>query len=372
MRCGRRRTQGLSLFGSLLAMALLGMIVLGVIVWLEERSLEDRARAAGSWVETVTHAVSSYVNSRFATLLPTVGTGLTITLAQLQADGALPDGFSERNALGRGLQVMVLPAGTNALQVLVAETLPAGDTLVPSAALLGERYGGVRMGVVAPEAPTQLRGPTIQVSVANFQGTFAGVPQAGALGALMRFDHQSVCGDQLYRVQNTGCVDANTMETALDLGGNDIVDAKRVEAESFDVAENIETGGELIVTGLLTVGQALEVTGEVTVAGEMSAQTGAFTGTVTTQNVQANEHVQTGTLTATGTVTAATVSATGAMTAGTATMGDFQSATMDAQVVNATNVTADRAGIDTMQATGHMTAASAGISRLTVGSCSGC
>jgi len=369
LRRSRRGPRGLSLFGSLLAMALLGTLVLAVIVWLEERALEDRARAAGSQIETLAHAVSSYVISEFEDV---PAGDSQIQLSTLESEALLPDGFAAHDALGRGLQVMVLRVG-DVVDVLVAETLRPGDTLVPSAALLGERYGGVRLGLVGPEAPTQLRGPAVDASVARFQTAFSGVPAAGALGVLMRFDIETVYGDVLYRADISGRAALNTMATDLNLHGNDIVDVGVLEAESFDVTENIETDGELVVTGLLMVGQAVEVLGEVTVAGNMSANTGEFAGTVGARTLAVAEHVDTATLTATGNVLAETVTATAAMTAGSAVIsGDLQSGTFDAATVEADNLTAEIVSIDTMTASGHMTAASAGISRLTVGSCSGC
>ena len=372
-RLWRGARRGLSLFGSLLAMAVLGTLVLGVVVWLEDRSLEERERLAGGQLETLAHGVSAYVHSRFPALQVQVGGGpVNIGLALLRSEGVLPDGFGDVDALGRGFRVMALDGGGGAVDIVVAETVAAGDTLVPSGALLAPRFGGVRMGVVPPDAPTRVRGPTIDVDVSGFQGNFGGVPAVGALAVLARFDHGSVFGDQLYRVDIPGFAAGNRMETALDLGGNEIVDAGRVEAESLDVSGDIETGGALIVTGALTVGQAVDVTGAVTVTGAMTADRGTFTGTVWANSVEANDSVQAATVTATGTVTAATVAATGALSAGSATIGDLQSATVDASGVNATSVTAEEVSVDVLQATGGIVAVIAGISRLTVGSCSGC
>lgn len=375
VRRGRRAPRGLSLFGSLLAMALLGTLVLGVVVWLEERALEDRVRLAGVKLEALAHAVSSYVHSDFTDLNNQVGTApVTITLAQLTAAEVLPDGFGTVDAIGRGYRIMARRPGgaTTGIDVLVAQTVPAGDTLSPSAALLGERYGGVRMGLVPRDAATRLRGPTIDADVSGFQTDFAGAPQAGALAVLGRFDHASVFGDMLYRVAIPGFTDANQMETALHLGGNEIVDAGRVEAESFDVSGNIEAGGDLEVDGALTVGQALTVTGDATVVGALTADAGTFSGTVSARDVNASGNVASATVTASGTVTAATVAATGALNAGTATFGDLQSATYDGQTVTATAVTTERATALSLSATSNVVAASAQISRLVVGSCSGC
>ena len=375
MKPGRRTLQGLSLFGSLLAMAVLGSLVLAVIVWLEDRSLEERERTAGAQLETLAHAVSSYVHSNFTTLSPVGAGGMTISLTALESAKVLPDGFAQTSALGRSFQVMALPDPTDAdvIHVVSAEIVGAGDTLVPSGALLADRFGGVRMGVVTAAAPTRLRGPTLDVDVSAFQAGFAGALAQGALGVFERFDHQSVFGDELYRVAIPGFDEGNLMETDLDLGGNEIVDAGRVEAESLDVVDNFELGGELIVTGALTVGQAVDVTGELTVGGRMEADSGEFTGAVSANLLESETSVNAETVTATGRVSADTVGVTTEVAvAGTATFGNLQSGTVDAQGVTATNVTAERVSALSLQTSGNIAASTAGISRLTVGSCSGC
>ena len=373
MRPGRRALHGLSLFGSLLAMAVLGSLVLAVIVWLEDRSLEERERTAGAQLETLAHAVSAYVNSEFTTLQGSLGGGTTIALTTLESAQVLPDGFAQTSALGRRFQVMARDVPGNAVEVVCAELVGAGDTLVPSGALLADRFGGVRMGVVTAAAPTRLRGPTLDVDVSAFQASFAGAPAQGALGVFERFDHATVFGDELYRVAIPGFDEGNVMETDLDLGGNEIVDAGRVEAQSLDVVDNFELGGELIVTGALTVGQAVEVTGELTVGGRMEADSGEFAGTVSANLLESDTSVNAETVTASGRVSADTVGVTRRVTvAGRARFGNLQSGTVDAQGVTATNLTAERVSALSLQTSGNIAASTAGISRLTVGSCSGC
>ena len=368
MRIGRRWRRGFSLFGSLLAMALLGTLILSVIVWLEDRALEERERTAGTQLETMAHAVSSYVNSNFPDLVGTVPREIT----RAELSGVLPVGFGDVDALGRSFRVLAVSGGADVMDVLVTEHWSdAGDTLVPSAALLAPRYGGVRMGVVAPEAPSMLRGPTISRNVSDFQAAF-GDPRSGALAVFARFNHESVFGGQLYRIDIPGFADGNLMETDLDLGGNDIVDAGMVGAEFLEVVENIETGGELIVTGSLMVGQAVAVTGALTVAGEMTAESGKFLGAVEAESLESHTSVEAVTVTATGTLTADTVSATGSATAGSARFGDLVSETFNVGAVVATNVSAERVSSGSLETTGNIVAATAGISSLVVGSCSGC
>ena len=370
MRIRRRLRRGLSLFGSLLAMALLGTLILSVVVWLEDRALEERERTAGTQLETMGHAVSSYVNSNFVDVLGSVPR----EIARSELSLVLPVGFGDTDALGRELKVYAI-AGPDAdsVDVLVAQVWSdLEDTLVPSAALLAPGYGGVRMGVVWPDAPTMLQGPTIRQSVSGFQSAFGGDPQAGALAVFARFNHESVFGSQLYRIEIPGFPDGNVLETNLDLGGNDIVDAGMVGAERLEVVEDIETGGELIVTGALMVGQAVNVTGKLSVSGEMTADRGTFLGAVKAESLEAVTSVEAVTVTATGTVTAETVSVFDSVSAGSANLDNLVSSIFDAGVVTATDVTAERLSSGSLETTGDIRALTAGISRLVVGSCSGC
>ena len=58
----RRREAGLSLFGALLALALLGMMVAGGAVFLETRALEERARLGGVAVAGVVASERKFCN----------------------------------------------------------------------------------------------------------------------------------------------------------------------------------------------------------------------------------------------------------------------------------------------------------------------
>ena len=231
--------RGLSLFGALLALALLGMIVLAASTFFETLAAERRARIAVQQLTVLSDASASHVHGRFPELLAAArGRPVEITLAQLKGAGSLPVDFSAVDALGRGYRVLILAAGADAIDVLAAERIEPGDTVPPSATLL-EAAGDARLGLIAPDAPSRLAGPTIDYDVSAFQAAFGGAPAAGALAALRRFDHQAVYGTRLQRIAVPGFPEANRMETDLDMGGNAITGAGRLSAASLALSGDL-------------------------------------------------------------------------------------------------------------------------------------
>ena len=151
---GQRRTvfcRGLSLFGALLALALLGMIVLAASTFFETLAAERRARIAVQQLTVLADASASHVHGRFPELLAAARGGpVEITLAQLKGAGSLPADFSAVDALGRGYRVLILAAGADAIDVLAAEAVGAGDTVTA----IGRVVGGGRRGTPRP-GPTR-------------------------------------------------------------------------------------------------------------------------------------------------------------------------------------------------------------------------
>ena len=368
----RGLSRGLSLFGSLLALGLLGMMVLAAVLFLDSWLLEKRAKLAARQLTVLSDAAASHVSGRFPAMLSTVGGGSAeIPVATLRAAGALPAGFADVNAMGRGYRVLMLAAGTDALDLLVTQTVPTGDTAMPSVALL-DATGEARMGLVAPDMAQRLAGPAIDADVAAFQATFGGAPAAGALATFRRFDHRTVYGDQLYRVAVPGFADANRMETDLDMGGNDLSGAGTVEAEELELESDLTVGGGLTVTADLIVGRAVQVSGPAEVTGALTAQTAHIAGGASAGSLTVTHGLRAATLTAQGAVTAGSVGVSGAVAAGSASIGGLQSDSVTARTVTATDVSAADVTAHAVRATSRADAAEAGFSQLTVGRCTGC
>ena len=372
LRLRRGLSRGLSLFGSLLALGLLGMMVLAAALFFDTWMLEKRARLAAGQLTVLSDAAASHVSGRFPALVTLVGNGSAeLTLATLRASGALPAGFSDVSAMGRGYRVLLLGAGADAMDLLVTQTVPARDTAVPAAALLTAQ-GDSRMGIVAPDLPRRLMGPAVDADMSAFQAAFGGAPAAGALATIRRLDHHAVYGDQLYRVAVQGFADANRMETGLDLGGNDLTDAGAVEAETLTLESDFAVGGGLTVSGDLMVGRALNVSGPAEVAESVTAATATVAGAASAASMAVAHDLRAASLTARGAVTAGSVGVRGTVAAGSASLADLQSDGITARSVTATSVSAAGVTARAVRATSRADAAEAGFSRLTVGSCSGC
>ena len=376
LRPGRGRSRGLSrglsLFGSLLALGLLGMLVLAAATLLDGWMMEKRAKLAARQLTVLSDAAASHVSARFPATLAGMGGGSAeLTPAALRAAGALPPGFADVGAMGRGYRVLMLAAGTDGLDLLVTQTVPASDTSMPASALL-DAGGTARMGLVTPDRPQRLAGPAIDADVGGFQAVFGGAPAAGALATLRRLDHRTVFGDQLYRVTVPGFAAANRMETDLDLGGNDLTGAGAVEAQTLSLESDLAVGGALTVSEDLLVGRALRVSGPAEVAGALTAQTADMAGAASAGSLTVSRDLRAASLTARGAVRAGSAGVRGAVAAGSASLADLQSGSVTARSVTATQVAAAGATAHSVRATNRADAAEAGFSRLTVGRCSGC
>ncbi len=367
-----RLSRGLSLFGSLLALGLLGAMVLAVALFFENRAMDERARLAARQLTVLSDAAASHLSGRFPATLAALGGGSAeLSLATLRTSGVLPAGFAGVGATGRGYRVLMLAAGTDTIDLLVTQTVPAGDTAVPASALF-EAGGSARMGAVLPDTPQRLTGPAVDADLRSFQAAFGGAPEAGALATLSRLDHRAVYGDQLYRVAVPGFAGANRMETDLDLGGNDLTGANAVEADTLALESDLTVGGGLTVIADLMVGRALNVSGSAEVTAGVTAQSARVTGAASAGSLAVTQDLRAASVTAQGAVRAGSIGARGAVAAGRASLTSLQSGSVTARTVTATEVSAAAATARAVRATGRADAAEAGFSRLTVGRCTGC
>ena len=402
---GRRRDAGLSLFGVLLGLGVFAVLVAGVTEWFSDRAREETDRLAAAQLAGLSEAVGAWVAGDFPARLAAAPED--VPLATIRAAGVLPPGFAQDgiDALGRRFRVLTRSPAPGALDVLVTHTVPAGDRTLPVSALRAAG-GEARLGIVFPdETPARLRGPTVVADISGFRGDFAGNPRPYALGVLSRHDRQSVFGDFLYRVAVPGLPGANTMQTALDMGGNDVVDARDVTADTMTLDQNLEVGGDLTVTADLLVGGDAGIAGTATVAGEVRTQTARIAGAVFADEATVASEVRAGSVSATGEVRGGSIGTSGTLSAGSgrvtgpvfagsvsassvtagcgspplAGCGRARVSSLRAGSVNAPSLTvtgnATVSGAVTagsVRTTGTLTARDAGFSTLVVGICHGC
>lgn len=376
MRNTRRRDRaGLSLFGAALALALFGVFVASGMEWLQQRAREGIARIAGAQAIALSEAAGSWVASTFSDRL-TAGAE-DVSLATLRTAGVLAPGFAAGgiDALGRTLRVLTRPVGADALDVLVTHVPRTGDQVFPiKAVLVGN--GKARIGLVHP-GETVLRGPTVAADISGFRAQFTGAPADFAIGVLERHDRESVYGDFLYRDAVSGLADANRMSTQLDMGGNDVVDAKEIQADRLVLENGLEVGTDLTVTEDLLIEGDLEVTGKATVTNDVTAGTADVAGALRADSAVIAGEARAGSVAASGSVSGGRIRTHGVLSAGDATVThNVRAGSVGAFRVTAGDVEAGtvRSGrvTGTSGTVGTVSATSGQFSTLTVGVCHGC
>ena len=368
----RLRPRGLSLFGALLALVLIGVMVVAASQFYTAELIRRTERRAVEQLAEVSKAGYEFVLDRF-TALVTGPASQEVTLAQLRTASVLAPGFLDVDVMGRGYRVLLMRPSPEVLDLVVTQTFAAGDDESwPWRPLAQVQSPVVRLGTVSADEPTILRGPAINLDVATVQSTF-GVPQVRAVAGFARLDRQTVFGDQLYRVAVPGFAELARMETDLDLGGNAIVEAGDVDAVTLTVADTMEVGGHLTVTSDLLVSGLIDVTGAATVAGALEAQTADVANDVSAATVTSDGLLQAASVNVAGALTAGGVSTTGdiavggaATVTGTVTASTARAGTVDADALDLSILTADQVRMTSG------TARTLGVTDLIVGSCSGC
>ncbi len=370
-RIARRRAGGLTLFGSLLALSLLGVLAAGLAGVIERNLAEARERRAAAGIALLMRAAHDHVTDRFADVLAGPATG-EITLAALEAAGHLAPDTPPADAMGRGRRILFDRPAAGIVDLVVTQSVAAGDAAWPWRAAASGAGGAWRLGTVAPGG-RRLEGPAVDVDVSGFQGAFAGDPRPRALAAFARIDRRTVFGDQLWRIEVAGFPEINRMEADLDMAGHAITNAGTVEARALAVEDSLTIGGDLEVVGALVVGEAVEVAGRGRFAGSLNVEAAVVTGVVETATLEASGALRAGSLVASGAVSAGAIgtsgqaAVSGAVTVGTLTATTVAARSMTADSLAATAIDARHVAVD-----GAIEAERAGISRLTVGSCSGC
>ena len=313
-RWPRSARRGLGLFDAILAAAVLSLMLLwgGQIVgdWARERvvagearTVADLARAGRLLLEgDVTHAGRSH------------GVGaapLSVTFADLETAGLRAAASGSRTPGRRTLSLHLWRPSNDAL-VVIARARGAR----PLARLPGAENGVSGVGLLRT-GETRLRGSGVDFDMGPLDTALPGFATVNDLFALDYVALDAACRDYLFRVAVTGCPDANTMATDLDLGGNDLTTTGTLTATAATIGT---LQGATEVTGALTAGGDLSVTGatdlqDLTVTGALTAGTVGTTGTLTARNLTATGGITGANLTINGTVTVSGEARLGAATA---------------------------------------------------------
>ncbi|WP_232104445.1 shufflon system plasmid conjugative transfer pilus tip adhesin PilV [Pseudomonas oryzihabitans] len=287
---------------------LFGLIVLSILAGIGINQLMNRMdsqnyQIAADQQKQVADAAAKYLKDNFATVYAAAGTTTPaqITPAMLRNTNYLPAGFTDTNAFGQTFVVLARRVGTNQVESIVLTT--GGQTIDE----MGTREIAENLGAPGGFVPVTNTG-IVQGVRGGWSLTLSnyGVnPGAGHTASALFLQDGTLANDYLYRNAIAGKPELNRMNTALNMGGNDLNNAANITASgtasiSGDVnaGRNVNASGNVNLNGTVTAGGDLRagsmylqgnasMNGNATVGGSV-----AVTGDVTTGSMYARGNVQ--------------------------------------------------------------------------------
>ncbi len=259
--------------GSILLDALLAIgVVMAVLAfaWRDDAERMERVRdsVVSEQFRNFHEAVGGYITANAsgvrAAIVANGGGPVAITAEMLEGAGFLSPSFQAVNAYRQDWRAFARETAGGLLEVAVVSeggrVIP--DRRVPRIAAAMGADGGY----VDPDAPNAARGAFGGWQLDLTPYLAAGyLPEPGHLVSIRGFSGDQVVGEYLSRFRVPGYPEANRMAAALDMDGNDIVNAGQVSAGSVAASGGL-SGDSAAVAGELTAGT-------VTVAGALGADT---------------------------------------------------------------------------------------------------
>ena len=239
VRLLRKKSSGANRGFSLIeALAAIAVLAVGSGVYLSSSNMKThdqlRVQQAATQMKTISAAAAQYARTNASTLLslttPGSATGYSVSLSALEAAGYLPTGYLATNPWGQtvGVEYYQPVAGTLATIVYTSGgTSIDGRNLVMAAKLQGSQGGYVPTSELQTTYAGQgiCSGSCVQGAGNAWQfpmSTFSVPSTSGHLVTYSSLNNQSLVHDTLYRSAVPGNPNANTMQTNINMNGNNI------------------------------------------------------------------------------------------------------------------------------------------------------
>lgn len=251
-------------------------IVMAIVLFVAPSAMDRYAgmQQEKIWTGTASHlsfvaqAGKRYVRDNRDTLVTQVAGGpVVITGATLRTQGYLPAGFSLTNDSGQSYQLAVAKDPGQAGQ-LVAFVLTTGGSEIPFKGLRQIATDTDGMGGYVWPANTAVgadggwQAKLSDYGLSGQQGRLAAFLSADALGT------DADESDRLYRYQVNGRPDLNRMHTAIDMNGNDINAAGKVNGVTGSFSGNVSSGNNITAQG------SVSANGDVSAGNNVNASNG--------------------------------------------------------------------------------------------------
>lgn len=198
-------------------------------------------------MKIISDAANRYIKDNYAAVAaaatPTVPAWIKIEY--LVSAGYLPIGFSETNAYDQTYKILALKPVANKLQTLI---LTEGGEAIKELYLIEIAQQIGAKGGYVPMYDTSIAVGSLGVWKTEL-APYGVSPGAGHLTTALFFEDGALVNDYLYRNAVPGQPHLNKMNTAIDMGKNDLQDAGTLEAQTVNVSGNTNTEGETYTGG---------------------------------------------------------------------------------------------------------------------------
>lgn len=235
-------------------------IVGGATVYMRHLDRQSNLIASGQ-MSILADAASRYIKDNYAAIVgvATPSAPAVITTNMLRTTGYLPNGFSDANAYGQSYLVLALAPTPNQLQTLI---LTQNGEIIKELYLIEiAKQIGAKGGYIS------------SVNTGVVTGSFGGwstplapygvTPGAGHLATALFFDDGALVNDYLYRHSVPGHPEVNTMNTSINVNGNDLNAVKTANTVTLNATQgNITTATTTTTNATVVNSGTTNTTGE--------------------------------------------------------------------------------------------------------------
>ncbi len=261
-----------------------GLIVIAIAMTVGVSLLADRMdsqnyQIAAQQQQQIADAAAKYLKDNFATVYASAGATAPakITPLMLRNTNYLPAGFSDTNSFGQTFVVLARRVATNQLESIVIMT--GGQSIDE----IGTREIAENLGASGGFIPYDNTGVVQgirggwQLALSNY-----GInPGIGHTASALFLQDGTLDNDYLYRNAIPGKPELNRMNTAIDMGNNNVNNAASITASG-----NIIAGGNIGAGGSVTASANVTANGTVTAGNDVNAN-----GNVNATSVNARANV---------------------------------------------------------------------------------
>ena len=255
-----------------------------------------KAKGVAEKMVEVHAAAQDYIKAKNTDLLAAVGTEPVVIpvgrpdpaaavpsgpsgLPSLQGAGLLPPNFIDRNGYNQRHALIVKKVTVSGVDRIEGVVTTYGGQPIPNRQL-GRIAGfvGASGGYVAPSGDQIVGLQGGWSAQTSDWGSAPETPTVGSVVATTAYANDAVINDYLYR-NNIGIPEANRMQTAIDMGGNNVDNASRVNTQSLVAGTS---------PGAIPSGTKVYTDGDIRGINVWAAQTVNATDVVATGSVTAN------------------------------------------------------------------------------------